>query len=208
MAGAVAADAGISRATTTQPRPPWWRAGADLSVGYVYAWNHLSTNGQDSGVADVHGLVGGLAIPGKLFGIPFAFRGGALHAGRGASHIQALRQETPRWAGYDGRASIVFLAANLGGPAVPLAGGGRGGDLPRGHQGDVRHLGLGGHHQPLRLQAAARGQRGSLGGALSPGGGAHLHPRLRQGGAGVPGADQIDLQLEPSAPPGDESSAA
>jgi long-chain fatty acid transport protein len=87
--------------------------GPSLSIGYVYAWNHLGINGQDNNVADVHGLVGGLALPGKIFGVPFAFGVALYMPDAGISRIKALRQETPRWALYDERASIIFLAANL-----------------------------------------------------------------------------------------------
>jgi long-chain fatty acid transport protein len=113
MAGAVAADAEDFSGNYYNPAALVGVRGPSLSIGYVYVWNQLSINGQDSGVANVHGLVGGLAIPGKVFGIPFAFGVGLYMPDTGLSHIQALRQETPRWAIYDGRASIVFLTANL-----------------------------------------------------------------------------------------------
>jgi long-chain fatty acid transport protein len=79
----------------------------------VYAWNHLAINGQDNEVANVHGLVGGLALPGKIFGVPFAFGVALYMPDAGISRVKALRQERPRWALYDERASIIFLAANL-----------------------------------------------------------------------------------------------
>jgi long-chain fatty acid transport protein len=113
MGGAVAADAEDFSANYYNPAALVGVRGPSLSVGYVYVKNQLSINGQDSGVANVHGIVGGLAIPGTAFGIPFAFGVGLYMPDTGLSHIQALRQETPRWAIYDGRASIVFLAANL-----------------------------------------------------------------------------------------------
>ena len=113
MAGAVAADAEDFSGNYYNPAALVGVRGPSLSVGYVYAWNNLAMNGQDSGVANVHGLVGGLAIPGKILGIPFAFGVGLYMPDAGLSHVQALTQETPRWALYDGRASIVFLAANL-----------------------------------------------------------------------------------------------
>ena len=113
MAGAVAADAEDFSGNYYNPAALVGVRGPSLSIGYVYVWNKLSVNGQDSGVANVHGLVGGLAIPGKLFGIPFAFGVGLYMPDTGLSHVEALQQQTPRWAIYDDRASIVFLAANL-----------------------------------------------------------------------------------------------
>src|SRR5262249_34427147 len=88
--------------------------GVSLSLGYVRNWNHLRIDDQDTGVAPVHGLSGGLVVPGKLAGVlPFAFGIGTYLPDTGLSRIHALRQETPRWALYDDRTSTVFLAATL-----------------------------------------------------------------------------------------------
>jgi long-chain fatty acid transport protein len=113
LGGAVVADATDFSANYYNPAGLVGARGPSLSIGYVYAWNHLAMNGQDNHVANVHGLVGGLALPGKLFGVPFAFGVALYMPDAGISRIKALRQETPRWAVYDERASILFLAANL-----------------------------------------------------------------------------------------------
>jgi long-chain fatty acid transport protein len=113
MAGAVAADATDFSGNYYNPAALVGARGPSLSVGYVYAWNHLQTNGLDNGVANVHGIVGGLALPGRLFGVPFAFGVGLYLPDAGISRVKALRQETPRWALYDERASIIYVAANL-----------------------------------------------------------------------------------------------
>ncbi|MFT3772074.1 MAG: hypothetical protein QM820_42250 [Minicystis sp.] len=113
MGSAVVADATDFSANYYNPAGLVGARGPSLSIGYVYAWNKLAMNGQDNGVANVHGLVGGLALPGKLFGVPFAFGVALYMPDAGISRIKALRQETPRWALYDERASIIFLAANL-----------------------------------------------------------------------------------------------
>ena len=113
MGGAVAADVTDFSANYYNPAGLVGARGPSLSIGYVYAWNHLAMNGQDNHVANVHGIVGGLALPGKLFGVPFAFGVGLYLPDSGISRIKALRQETPRWALHDERASILFLAANL-----------------------------------------------------------------------------------------------
>jgi hypothetical protein len=113
LGGAVAADATDFSANYYNPAGLVGAPGVSLSVGYVYAWNHLRINDRDTGVANVHGIVGGLVAPGKILGLPFAFGIGTYLPDAGLSRIKALRQETPRWALYDERASIVFLAANL-----------------------------------------------------------------------------------------------
>ncbi len=126
MGGALAADAADFSGNYYNPAALVGARGPSLSVGYTYAWNHLSTNGQDNAVANVHGIVGGLALPGKLFGVPFAFGVGLYMPDTGLSTITALRQETPRWALYDQRSSIVFVAANLAVRPLPwleLGGG-------------------------------------------------------------------------------------
>ena len=113
MGSAVAADAPDFSANYYNPAALVGARGPSLSIGYVYAWNHLAVNGQDNHVSNVHGIVGGLALPGKLLGIPFAFGLGLYLPDSGISRVKALRQETPRWALYDERASIVFLSASL-----------------------------------------------------------------------------------------------
>jgi len=113
MGGAMAADATDFSGNYYNPAALVGARGPSLSIGYTYAWNHLQTNGQDNGVADVHGLVGGLVVPGRLFGVPFAFGVGVYMPDTGISSVTALRQETPRWVLYDQRQSIIFIAANL-----------------------------------------------------------------------------------------------
>lgn len=113
LGGAVAADAADFSGNYYNPAALVGALGPSLSVGYVYAWNRLAVNGQDNGVSNVHGIVSGLALPGKLFGVPFAFGVGLYLPDAGISRVKALRQETPRWALYDERASIIYIAANL-----------------------------------------------------------------------------------------------
>jgi long-chain fatty acid transport protein len=113
LGGAVAADATDFSGNYYNPAALVGARGPSLSVGYVYAWNHLSTDGQDNGVANVHGIVGGLALPGTFFGVPFAFGVGLYLPDAGLSRVKALQQQTPRWALYDERASIIYIAANL-----------------------------------------------------------------------------------------------
>lgn len=113
MGGAVAADATDFSGSYYNPAALVGARGVSLSVGYMRAWNNLRINGADNHVADAHGIVGGIVAPGEVLGIPFAFGIGTYVPDAGLSRIKALRQETPRWALYDERASILFLSANL-----------------------------------------------------------------------------------------------
>jgi long-chain fatty acid transport protein len=113
MAGAVAADAQDFSAGYYNPAGLVEASGPEVSIGYTYNGNHLTIDGQDNQVADVHGLVGGLIVPGKILGIPLAF-GVAVHMpDDGLSRVKALRQEVPRWELYDVRSSLLFLSVNL-----------------------------------------------------------------------------------------------
>ena len=87
--------------------------GLELSIGYFRADHHLELNGRDNAVDPVKGINGGLVIPGRLFGVPFAF-GLAVHLPDDRiSRVRALRQEQPRWELYDNRNQRLFLAANV-----------------------------------------------------------------------------------------------
>ncbi len=87
--------------------------GIELAVGYFGASHSMQINGLDTGVDPVKGINGGLVVPGRLFGVPFAF-GLAVHLPNDRiSRVRALRQEQPRWELYDNRNQRLFLAANV-----------------------------------------------------------------------------------------------
>lgn len=113
LGGAVSADAADVSGNYYNPAAIVSAPGLTLTLGYTYQHNDLRIDDRDTGVAAVHGLTGGLVAPGEIAGIPFAFGVGAFLPDTGLSRIKALRQETPRWAIYDERASILFLAVNL-----------------------------------------------------------------------------------------------
>ncbi|MBK8258936.1 MAG: outer membrane protein transport protein [Polyangiaceae bacterium] len=113
MGSAVAADSTDFSANYYNPAGIVGSRNVSLSLAYFGADNQLTMNGKDNNVLDPHGLLGGLVVPGKLFGIPFAFGIATYIPDDGLSRIKALRQETPRWELYNDRASIVFIAANL-----------------------------------------------------------------------------------------------
>ena len=113
MAGAVSADVSGVPAGYYNPAGLVRSKGLEVMIGYFRADHFMKTNGQDNDVDPVKGLVGGLAVPGKLFGIPFAF-GLTLHLPDDRlSRVRALRQEQPRWELYDNRNQRLYLAANL-----------------------------------------------------------------------------------------------
>jgi len=113
MGSAVSADAKDFSASYYNPAGLVGATGVELSIGYVHVSNDLEIDDRSTAVDSVHGLVGGIVLPGELFGIPFAF-GIATHLpDDGLSRIKALRQEVPRWELYDIRSSILFLATNL-----------------------------------------------------------------------------------------------
>ena len=87
--------------------------GLEISVGYFRADHTLEMNGRDNGVDPVKGINGGLVVPGKLLGIPFAFGLGVHLPDDRISRVRALRQDQPRWELYDNRNQRLFLAANL-----------------------------------------------------------------------------------------------
>ncbi|MBS2019421.1 MAG: outer membrane protein transport protein [Deltaproteobacteria bacterium] len=93
--------------------------GLELAVGYFRASHAMTINGLDTGVDPVKGINGGLVVPGKLFGVPFAF-GLAVHLPDDRiSRVRALRQEQPRWELYDNRNQRLFLAANVAFQPLP-----------------------------------------------------------------------------------------
>jgi len=85
----------------------------EIAVGYFRATHELETNGQNNNVDPVSGIVGGLVLPGRIFGIPVAF-GLALHLPDDRlSRVRSLPQDQPRWELYDNRNQRVYLAANI-----------------------------------------------------------------------------------------------
>jgi len=98
----------------------------EIAVGYFRATSELETNGQNNNVDPVSGLVGGIVLPGRIFGIPVAF-GVALHLPDDRlSRVRDLPQTQPRWELYDNRNQRVYIAANLAispWPWLQLGGG-------------------------------------------------------------------------------------
>ncbi len=125
MAGAAAARADGHAAVYYNPAGLAETPGVEVALGYSYNHVALAVGGQDNNVSDVSGIAGGLAVPGRVAGLPFAF-GIALQMPDSAlSYVHARRQEQPRWELYDARDQLLFLGATLAiKPASWLAIGG------------------------------------------------------------------------------------
>jgi long-chain fatty acid transport protein len=85
----------------------------EIAIGYFRATHELETNGKSNNVDPVSGLVGGLVLPGKVFGIPVAFGLGLHVPDDRLSRVRDLPQTQPRWELYDNRNQRVYLAANI-----------------------------------------------------------------------------------------------
>jgi long-chain fatty acid transport protein len=113
MGGAVAADVRGFAAGYYNPAALARSRGFEVGLGYFHAGAALSMNGKDSGVAPAHGAVGGLVVPGHVFGLPVAF-GVAFHLpDQHLVRTSVAPQEEPRWALYEDASQRLYLSSNL-----------------------------------------------------------------------------------------------
>lgn len=113
LGGAVTADVGDTSAVYYNPAGLARLRGLRIDLGYFHAAPMLSLNGADTGVSSSHGLVAGIAAPGRVFGLPFAF-GLALHLPDDrVSQVRAFPQTQPRWELYGVRLQRIYIAAML-----------------------------------------------------------------------------------------------
>ncbi len=198
MGGAVAADATDFSGNYYNPAALVGARGPSLSIGYIYAWNHLADQrpgqrrrprprarrrpgaaGRSSSGSPSRSASGSTCpTPGisQHHGAPAG--DAALGALRASARPSSSSPPTWRCARCPG-----WRWAAASPSSRP----------PRATFRDLRH---GQHPASLRLPAPPRGRRRPLGRALSPGRArASQVPGLRRPGARVPGPDQLDLQL-------------
>lgn len=113
LAGAVSADVGDVSSNYYNPAGLARLRGVRGELGYFYAQPWLATDGRDNDVDASRGLTGGLGVPGRLFGVPFAFGLGLHLPDDRVSLIRAIPQAQPRWELYDVRLQRIFIAANV-----------------------------------------------------------------------------------------------
>lgn len=119
MGGAAAAETRGFAANYYNPAALVRSPGLELSLGYFHAANTLQWNGKDAGVANAHGLVGGLVVPGRIYRIPVAF-GLALHLPDDElSSTRSRPQDQPRWELYDTSPQQLYFAANVAVKPLP-----------------------------------------------------------------------------------------
>lgn len=113
LGGAVSADVRDTSAVYYNPAGLARLRGLRVDLGYFHAEPVLAINGADTGVSSSQGIAAGIAAPGRLFGLPFAF-GLAVHLPDDrVSQVRAFPQTQPRWELYGVRLQRIYIAAML-----------------------------------------------------------------------------------------------
>jgi long-chain fatty acid transport protein len=89
--------------------------GTDLRIDLAYraAVPHLALNGRDLGVDDSRGLAVGLAAPGRLGPVRFAFGVSLWLPDQRLTRVRSISFDQPRFVYYDNRQQRLVLSANL-----------------------------------------------------------------------------------------------
>lgn len=113
LGGAVGADIADPYAAYYNPAGLVRLRGLRIDLGYQHSAASLRTDGRDNGVGASHGVVGGIAAPGRAFGVPFAF-GIAFHfPDARLSQVLTPPQPQPRWELYGMRTQRMVVVAAL-----------------------------------------------------------------------------------------------
>lgn len=113
LAGAVGADVSDVYAAYYNPAGLARLRGLRIDLGYQYASPRLRTDGRDNDVDPSRGVIGGIAAPGRVFGVPFAV-GVAFHIpDERLSQVRTPLQSQPRWELYGVRLQRLYIAAAL-----------------------------------------------------------------------------------------------
>lgn len=113
LGGAVTATVSDVSSSYYNPAGAAQLRGLRAELGYFSANPRLRTDGRDNDVDVAHGVVGGVAAPGRIFGLPFAFALGVHLPDDHLSQVRALPQSTPRWELYSVRLQRLYLAASV-----------------------------------------------------------------------------------------------
>ncbi len=90
-----------------------------LEVGYLWVDPSLELNGGDLDVDGVHGLQGGLVLPGRLFGHRVGLSLAIYLPDDRLTRVRALPERQPRFALYDNRPQRIVLTTSAAFEAVP-----------------------------------------------------------------------------------------
>ena len=114
LGGAACAVADDSSAVYYNPAGLARASGLRIDLAYQYGQPLVTMNGKDSHEDAMHGFSGGLAAPGTIAGVRFAFGVAIFLPDDRLNRTRSLAFEQPRWVEYDNRTQRVYLAAGLG----------------------------------------------------------------------------------------------
>ena len=113
MANAVAAATEDASANYYNPAGLVRGNNLHIDVAYRAAVPHLQINGRDLGVDDSRGISVGLAAPGRLGPIRFAFGASLWLPDQRLTRVRSISFDQPRFVYYDNRQQRLVLSANL-----------------------------------------------------------------------------------------------
>ena len=113
MANAVAASSDDASANYYNPAGLVRGSDLRLDVAYRAAVPHLKINGRDLGLDDSRGLAVGIAAPGRIGPVRFAFGVSLWLPDQRLTRVRSISFDQPRFVYYDNRQQRLVLSANL-----------------------------------------------------------------------------------------------